>query len=52
MLRKKKFEMVRYGLWKWKFLTQVKKGVKPYGFDLNEDDVRARKKGLNVLEKI
>tara|TARA_B110000014_G_C20123538_1_gene596769 strand:- start:574 stop:1593 length:1020 start_codon:yes stop_codon:yes gene_type:complete len=35
------------------FLTQVKKkGVKPYGFDLNEDDVRrARKKGLNAYRK-
>jgi len=35
------------------FLTQVKKrGVKPYGFDLNADDVRrAKKKGLNVFRK-
>ena len=35
------------------FLTQVKKrGVEPYGFDLNEDDVnRATKKGLNVYRK-
>jgi len=35
------------------FLTQVKrKGVKPYGFDLNARDVKlAQKKGLNVLRK-
>ena len=35
------------------FLTQVKrKGVKPYGFDLNSNDVKlARKKGLNVFRK-
>tara|TARA_B100000575_G_C23142504_1_gene665396 strand:+ start:4265 stop:5281 length:1017 start_codon:yes stop_codon:yes gene_type:complete len=51
--RKKNLKWVDMACGNGEFLSQVKKsGVKPYGFDLNEDDIkRAKKKGISAFRK-
>ena len=51
--KKKNLKLLNMACGNGEFLTQVKKkGIKPYGFDLNANDVKlATKKGLNVFRK-